>query len=279
MYPKLFTIGPFTVHSFGLMMGVAFIVGSICLSKELKRKGYNPNLGNTITVLAIFFGLAGSKLLFLIEEWPEFLEDPLRMTFSPAGLTWYGGFFLATLVIWRYTRRQGIPFLKVCDATAPALAIGYGIARIGCHLSGDGDYGMPTTLPWGTVYSKGIYPPSKAFQIFPEIVQQYGINGRVPDTISVHPTPIYEFILGVLLFLLLWKLRTRIPGDGRIFMIYLIGSGAARFCVEFIRLNPRITLGLSEAQLISLVLVILGTVGWKILSDRSRQEGETSRHA
>ncbi|MBI4811266.1 MAG: prolipoprotein diacylglyceryl transferase, partial [Ignavibacteriales bacterium] len=149
MYPELFKIGPFTVHSFGLMMALGFIVASMILSKEIKRKGYDPNLGSTITLLAVIFGIAGSKILFLIEDWDHFIMNPLREAFSPGGLTWYGGFLLATFAIWIYTRKKKIPFLKVCDSAAPALMIGYGIARIGCHLAGDGDYGLPTDLPWG----------------------------------------------------------------------------------------------------------------------------------
>jgi len=270
MYPELFKIGPFTVHSFGLMMAVGFIAGSIFLSKEIKRKGYDPNMGSTITLLAVIFGIVGSKILFLIEDWSNFILNPVREAFSPGGLTWYGGFFLATFAIWIYARRKNIPFLKVCDATAPGLMIGYGIARIGCHLAGDGDYGIPTNMPWGAVYSNGTYPPSLAFRDFPDIVQKYGINGVVPDTITVHPAPIYEFILAIILFLILWRLRKNNYADGKIFMIYLIFYGTARLLVEFIRLNPRIFIGLTEAQLISIILIIIGIGGILVLS-KSKQ--------
>lgn len=266
MYPELFKIGPFTVHSFGLMMAVGFIVASYLLTKELKRQGYDPNLGSNITLIAVIFGVAGSKILFLIEDWNHFIQDPLREAFSPGGLTWYGGFFLATLAIWIYARRKKIPFLLVCDAAAPALMIGYGIARIGCHLSGDGDYGFPTSLPWGMEYSNGTYPPSVAFRDFPEIVQKYGIGGIVPDTIKVHPAPLYEFISSFLLFLLLWKLRLKKFNPGVLFMYYLIFYGIERFSIEFLRLNPRFFIGLSEAQLISVILIAAGIIGVAYLS-------------
>jgi phosphatidylglycerol:prolipoprotein diacylglycerol transferase len=266
MHPKLFTVGPFTIYSYGLMLGIGFIVASTVLTRELRRKGIDPNLGSTITLLAVFFGIAGSKLLYLIENWPSFARDPFGMAFSPGGLTWYGGFFLATVAIMVYVRRKKIPFLRICDAAAPALMIGYGIARLGCHFAGDGDYGMPTSLPWGAVYSNGTYPPSVAFRDFPDIVSRYGVNGVVPDTIAVHPAPVYEFILGIALFLLLWKLRTATSTrDGRLFMWYLILAGAARFGVEFIRLNPRLLFGLSEAQLISVVMIAAGTIGLRRL--------------
>jgi len=261
LYPELFKIGPFTIHSFGLMMALGFIVASYFLTKEIKRKGYDPNIGSTITLLAVVFGLAGSKILFLIEEWKYFIKDPIGEAFSPAGLTWYGGFFLATLAIYIYSRKKKVPFLVICDAAAPALLIGYGIARIGCHLSGDGDYGIPTDLPWGAQYSNGTYPPSVAFRHFPEIVEKYGVNGVVPDTIRVHPTPIYEFILSTILFLILWKNKEKIHQNGMMFMIYLILYGTMRLLVEIIRINPRILFGLTEAQIISIIIIIIGFTG------------------
>jgi phosphatidylglycerol---prolipoprotein diacylglyceryl transferase len=261
MHPRLFTIGPVTVYSYGLMLGIGFIAASILLTKELRRKGLDQNLGGTITFLAMVFGIAGSKILYLIENWEYFVRAPFEMTFSPGGLTWYGGFILATITIMMYARRKKVSFLKICDAAAPGLLLAYGIARIGCHLAGDGDYGMPTNVPWAAVYSNGTYPPSVAFRDFPEIVQRYGVNGIVPDTTPVHPAPLYEFIIGVGLFFLLWKFRLMKYPDGKLFMIYLILSGAARFAVEFIRINPRILWGLSEAQLFALVMIALGLYG------------------
>jgi phosphatidylglycerol:prolipoprotein diacylglycerol transferase len=253
------------------MLGIGFIIASMLLTKELKRKGMDQNLGSTVTLLALIFGIAGSKILYLIESWEYFVRDPVGMAFSPGGLTWYGGLILATLAIMMYTRKRNVSFLKICDATAPGLMLAYGIGRIGCHLAGDGDYGMPTDLPWAAVYSKGTFPPSVAFKDFPEIVQKYGVNGIVPDTIPVHPAPMYEFILSILLFSLLWKLRTRIFPDGKLFMIYLILTGSARILVEFIRLNPRILFGLSEAQLISSFLIVVGMFGVLWLGKREKE--------
>src|ERR1041385_3787485 len=108
MYPRLFTIGPFTVYSYGLMLGIGFILACMLLTKELKRKGLDQNLGSTITLLALIFGIAGSKILYLIESWEYFVRDPVGMAFSPGGLTWYGGLILATLAILIYTRKKNI---------------------------------------------------------------------------------------------------------------------------------------------------------------------------
>ncbi|MCX7878358.1 MAG: prolipoprotein diacylglyceryl transferase [Ignavibacteria bacterium] len=266
MIPKLFDIGPIPVYSYGLMLGISFIVASWILSKEFKRKGLDENYAVNITFIALIGGIVGSKLLYVIEEWNSIMSKPVGKIFStdglfsPAGLTWYGGFILATVLIYLYTRSKKISFMKVADAASPSLAIGYGIARIGCHLSGDGDYGLPVSefmswVPWGTDYSKGTLPPSVAFRDT-EIAEKFG--GVVPDNTLCHPTPVYEFIMGIIILAILWKVRKKFSREGKLFGLYLILSGLARFLVEFIRLNPKIAIGLSEAQLISVVLIILG---------------------
>jgi phosphatidylglycerol:prolipoprotein diacylglycerol transferase len=262
MHPKLFEVFGFTVYSFGLMLGTSFIIASLLLTSELKRKKLDPELGSTITLLALFGGVAGSKILYLLENWSDFIADPIGMTFSPGGLTWYGGFLLAALLIYVLAKRKKIKFLTIADATSPGLLWAYGIARIGCHLSGDGDYGYPTTLPWGTDYSNGTYPPSLAFKGFPEITSKFP-GGIVPDNTLCQPTPIYEFIICTILFALLWRNRVAITGTGRMFMWYLIAAGAERFSIEFLRINPRVFFGLSEAQLISVVLILFGIYGLK----------------
>ncbi len=268
MIPKLFQIGPVPVYSYGLMLGISFIVASYILSKEFKRKNLSENAAINITFIALIGGVVGAKLLYIIEEWKSISamsSDKVFSSegiFSPAGLTWYGGLILATFLIYLYTRSKKIPFLRVCDTAAPGLAIGYGIARIGCHLSGDGDYGVPVSefaswVPWGTDYSKGTLPPSVAFR-GSDIAQKFG--GIVPDNTLCHPTPIYEFILGAIIFGILWYYRKKFKIDGKLFFLYLILSGIARFFIEFIRLNPRILFGLSEAQLISVLFIIIGVI-------------------
>ena len=266
MIPKLFQLGPIPVYSYGLMLGICFIVASWLLQREFKRKKLDEGAAVNITFLALVGGVIGSKLLYVIEEWKSFSSMSASQIFSteglfsPAGLTFYGGLILATALIYIYTRVKKVPFLRVCDAAAPSLAIGYGIARVGCHLSGDGDYGLPVSefmswVPWGTDYSKGTLPPSVAFR-GSDIAAKFG--GVVPDNTLCHPTPMYEFIIGGLIFWLLWKKRSVFLGDGKLFGLYLMLSGASRLLVEFIRLNPRYMFGLSEAQLISVVLIGLG---------------------
>jgi phosphatidylglycerol---prolipoprotein diacylglyceryl transferase len=274
MIPILFEIGPLKIYSYGLMLGIGFLLGSYILTLELKRKRLDPNLGSTITILSVVFGVGGAKLLFLIEEWNSFIKNPLQMMFSPGGLTWYGGFIVGMTAIYVYVRRKRVPYLKVLDALAVALILAYGVARLGCHFSGDGDYGFPTDLPWGTNYEKGTYPPSRAFAIFPEITAKYP-GGIVPDNTPCHPTPVYETILGIIGFIFLWNLRTRGLVDGRLFMIYLMMASAFRFGIEFFRLNPRLLWGLSEAQLISIVMCLIGSAGILYVEQLSEREPPT----
>lgn len=269
MCPRLLDIGPFTIYSYGLMLAIGFIVASSLLTRELRRKLLDPNLGNNITLIALVTGVAGSKMLYLIEHWSEFIADPLGMAFSPSGLTFYGGFLLATLVVYLYVRRKKVNFFAIADATAPGLLLGYGIARIGCHLAGDGDYGFPTTLPWGTDYSNGTYPPSAAFRNFPEITSQFP-NGIVPDNTPCHPTPVYELLLCAVFFWILWRMRKTTTPEGKLFMAYLVLAGLERFTIEFIRLNPRVAFGLSEAQLIAIGLMVVGALGWNYFSRKAQ---------
>ena len=268
MCPRLLEIGPFTIYGYGLMLAIGFIVASYMLSYELKRKGLDPNLGNAITMIALIAGIGGSKVLYLLENWSRTLADPLGNIFSPSGLTFYGGFIAAALSIYFYLRKRKISFLVAADAVAPGLLLAYGIGRIGCHLAGDGDYGYPTTLPWGTDYSKGTYPPSEAFRNIPEITSQYP-GGVVPDNVLCHPTPVYEFLLCGIFVIILWRLRKDLRPDGRLFMLYLIFAGLERFSIEFMRINPKVAFGLSEAQWIAAALVLIGGIGWQALSSRS----------
>jgi phosphatidylglycerol---prolipoprotein diacylglyceryl transferase len=291
MFPEILKIGPFTVYSYGLMLGVSFIIASYLLTKEVERRKLYPNLATEITLLAIIFGIIGSKLFHLFENWSEFLKNPVEMAFSPGGLTFYGGLIVASIAIFIYSRKKRVPFLVVADTASPSLALAYGIGRIGCHLAGDGDYGNPTTLPWGVNYANGTVKPHRQladyFQRNPDMADKYDYHNLSTEilgqddygtitafdtTVNLHPTPIYEFIGAFLIFLLLWNLRKKNWIDGKLFMIYLILSGAARLSVEFIRMNPRILMGLTEAQLISIFLIASGITGFVILSRKKDEE-------
>ncbi len=280
MYPELFKVGPFTVYSYGLMMGIAFIIGSFILTKEFERRKLNPSTATEITLLAIIFGIIGSKALDLIENWDSFIANPLT-AFSPGGLTFYGGLILAIVAIAVYVRKKKIPFLVIADATSPSLILAYGIGRIGCQLAGDGDYGIPTTLLWGTNFANGTVKPHYALsqfyadhpllalkenylQLSSQVVKtdDYGTVTRFDEVIRLHPAPVYEFLLCLVIFFILWQLRKKVWADGKMFMTYLILAGVERLSIEFIRLNPKLLFGLSEAQLISVVMIVVGAAGY-----------------
>ncbi|MCB0833988.1 MAG: prolipoprotein diacylglyceryl transferase [Bacteroidetes bacterium] len=262
MIPVLFEIpifGGIPVHSFGLMLAIAFLTSSYLLKMLFKRSGFKEDVAEQIVLMAAVSGLIGSKLYYLLfEAFDRFMRHPIDMLFSGAGLTWYGGFVLAMATIIFILRRNKMPILRSIDLISVPLALGYGIGRIGCHLAGDGDYGLPYNGFLATNYSHGVVPPSQAFA-GSEIAQNYP-NGIVPDNTLCHPTPLYETFLGVLIFAVLWySTKKKLPAGFQISAYFIMG-GLARFSVEFLRLNPKIGLGFSAAQWISLVMIFIGAV-------------------
>ncbi len=240
MYPYLLKIGPITIASFGVMVALGFLAALQVLTRELQRRQVEDGaeLASSIITTSMIGGLIGSKLYFVLFETPSSLEwgELFDVIFSGYGLTWYGGFIVATsTVVWQLHRRSA-PVLEVADAAAIALALGYAIGRMGCQLAGDGDYGVPTDLPWAMAYP----------------------NGVVPTLEKVHPAPVYETVAHLSIFALLWRMRTRWTRPGQSACIYLVLAGLARFGVEAIRINPRVLWGFSEAQLISLAMIAAG---------------------
>jgi phosphatidylglycerol:prolipoprotein diacylglycerol transferase len=182
----------------------------------------------------------GARLLFIVEEWRSFLEAPLDFILTGAGFTWYGGVAGGLLAATWVVRRRDIPWLKAADICAPALALAYGIGRIGCQIAGDGDWGPVSSVPWAMAYPNAI------------------IGWHYPPGVRVHPTPVYETIQSLTIFAILWQQRKKEHPDGFIFWLYLVLSGLARFVTEFWRINPVVGFGLTEAQWIGLALALLG---------------------
>lgn len=263
MYPVLFKAGGLVITSFGLMMALAFLTGGWVLSRELGRKGENPEVAWDVVMYAAVGGILGAKLYYMILHWPETAADPLGAILSRSGLVWYGGFIAAALLIaWRVSRlKLSIP--RVADAAAPALALAYGVGRIGCFLVGD-DYGGPSTLPWAVAFPNGA-PPSTAGNLR----NYFGVS--VPDSIpdsmvlTVHPTQIYEVLMAIVIFAILWRLRTRFTRPGLLFATYLALAGVERFIVEIFRAKDDRFLGpLTVAQSISILLIVVAVLaaGW-----------------
>jgi phosphatidylglycerol---prolipoprotein diacylglyceryl transferase len=247
MYPIIFQFGPITIYSFGVFMALAALTAAGVVHAELKRHGYNPELASTMVFAAAIGGLVGARLLFIVEEWPNFLAAPMNYIFTGAGFTWYGGFLGGVAAVSWVIRKNRIPWLVGADIAAPALALAYGVGRIGCHVAGDGDWGAITDVPWGVAYTNAIVGWADPNTGIP-----------YPPGTRVHPTPIYEFIEGVIVFGILWSLRKRGYAPGTMAWLYLILGGLARFIVEFWRINPVLGFGLSEAQWFSLALIALG---------------------
>lgn len=246
MCPVLFRLAGVSVYSYGFMLCLAFLFGSLLLRQELVRKRMNTAVVAPVAMLGLVLGLLGARLFDAFDHWYPFLRDPSLPSGPGAGATYLGGFLCALLAVFVYLRRKRIPVLCFFDAAAPGLMLAYGIARIGCQLSGDGDYGTPTALPWGMSYP----------------------NGTLPTRETVHPTPIYETLLSFVLFALLWRLRKPVRPNGWLFSLYLVLSGTERFLIEFIRLNPKWLLGLTQSQLISAGLVAVGLFGTWLLNGR-----------
>jgi phosphatidylglycerol:prolipoprotein diacylglycerol transferase len=238
MHPVIFEIGPIKLHSFGLMVVLAFVAGAWLTVKELRRKEIHPDNFDSYPLLALVGGIVGARLYYLLDHFDRLLRDPVGMIFSGSGLTWYGGALGGAVAVLGWARHKGQRLWAVCDAFSPGLALAYAVGRIGCHLSGDGDYGPPTDLPWGYSYAKGTVPTE-------------------PGVLH-HPTPLYEVLAMGLATFILWKLRTRLRGDGQLFGIYLVLAGTERFLAEFVRLNDPVAWGLTVAQWSSMAAVALG---------------------
>ncbi len=252
MYPVLFKIGPFAVNSLGLLWALAALCVGWVARSGLKRYRLDPEFASLMVFAAAAGGLVGARLLFILEEWDQFTRTPWDFILSGAGFTWYGGMIGGALAVTWVAWRKGIPWLWAADISAPALALGYGIGRIGCFLAGDATWGKVTNLPWATAFPNAIFGWVDPLTGVP-----------YPPGIRVHPTQIYESIQSLIVFGILWSLRKKGCPHGTIFWLYLILAGSMRFIVEFWRVNRLVGLGMTEYQWISIVLVALGL--WQIL--------------
>ncbi|MCE3267111.1 MAG: prolipoprotein diacylglyceryl transferase [Solirubrobacterales bacterium] len=236
MIPEI-EIGPLTLQTFGLCFAAAFIVSGAIVGVRLKELGKPVDWAYEMAFAALVGGIIGARAHWLLENWDEASEDVLGNIFSGSGLVWFGGLIGGTLGVIIWARWRDYLNLGLLDLAAPALAAGYAVGRIGCQLSGDGDYGVAWDGPWAMAYP----------------------DGTVPTTEEVHPTPVYETLTMTGVAFVLWRLRNRLTG-GLLFALYLLLAGLERFLVEFIRRNEDVALGLTQAQLFSVAMVIAGVV-------------------
>jgi phosphatidylglycerol:prolipoprotein diacylglycerol transferase len=239
MYPDL-NIGPVSAHTFGLMFALAFLAAGAVIGRRLKELGKPVDWAYEIVFAALIGGVVGARLYYVIQN---NAYDSSEL-FSGSGLVWYGGAIGGALGVCLWAAYRSFLGLTLLDLCAPALALGYAIGRIGCQLSGDGDYGKAWNGPWAMAYP----------------------DGTLPTRQEVHPTPIYETLAMGLGALLLWHLRDRFRA-GILFAVYLVYAGAERFLVEFIRRNDDVFAGLTTPQLESLGMVLAG-VAWIAIAAR-----------
>lgn len=270
-------------------------------------KYYPRMLVGDMAVIAAVAGFSGAKIFNALETWDNFLADPLGSLLSSSGLTFYGGLIVATIALWIYARKIKLDFRHLCDAAAPALILAYGIGRLGCQVSGDGDWGI-----FNSAYTTNIqYKVEETKQTFTDVIAQnqmfirshfntadevqhiaftapsfiptwlvaynypHNVNnvgiqmnnceGKYCSVLPmpVYPTPLYEFVISIFIFLILWRLRKNINTPLVLFSIYLIFNGLERFFIEKIRVNSTYHIGTykaTQAEIIALCIIASGLV-------------------
>ena len=264
MFPVIFDFGTISIfgfefhpviNSYGFMLMMAFYSCYYFLNKDLNRLGYDAKLASDIVFAAAVGGILGSKIYYLIENFERVKADPTGMIFSGAGLVFLGGLMGGTLGVTYVIKKNELTWINFADIVAPLLILGYAVGRIGCFLVGD-DYGLPTNVPWGIAFPNGL-PPS-TYNVFQSYYPWINLEGFSPGVLKVHPTQIYESIIGFGIFYFLYQKRTKVVVIGSLFFTYLILAGAERFFIEFLRVNTKYLFGLSGSQLISLIMIFIG---------------------
>jgi phosphatidylglycerol:prolipoprotein diacylglycerol transferase len=228
-------IGPLTLQSFGICFALGFAACGLIGARRLREIGKPADWAYEVVFAALVGGLVGARVDYILQNWDSAHSDLLGSLFSGSGLVWLGGVVGGAIAVVLWAWRRGFLGLALLDYCAPLLALGYAIGRVGCQVSGDGDYGKASSLPWAMAYP----------------------HGTEPTRVEVHPTPIYESLAMGLIALALWRLRDRFR-PGILFALWLVLSGLERLLVEFIRRNDSAALGLTLPQLISVVLVAVG---------------------
>jgi phosphatidylglycerol:prolipoprotein diacylglycerol transferase len=246
MKPEIQLLG-ISIKTFGLTFALGFLACGAVVARRLRELEEPVDWAYEIVFAALAGGVIGARGYYVIENYSKVKHDLLGSIFSGTGLVWYGGAIGGAIGVIAWMRWRDTLELRLLDACATALALGYAIGRIGCQVSGDGDYGIRSSLPWAMGYPHGTVP--------------------TPPGVRVQPTPIYETVSMCLLAYALWRLRDRVR-PGVIFALYLASSGLERFLVEFIRRNSEVLAGLTGPQLESLGLCAIGLAWLAVLVRR-----------
>jgi phosphatidylglycerol:prolipoprotein diacylglycerol transferase len=243
--PEIDLVG-IPLKTFGVMFALGFLAAGAVIARVLNEQGRPVDWAYEIIFAGLLGGLVGSRLYYLFQHTDQFSKDPLGSLFGGTGLVWYGGAIGGAIGVLLWARRRGMLHAGLLDLCSVPLALGYAIGRIGCQVSGDGDYGKPSDLPWAMGYPHGTVPTDPG--------------------VKVHPTPIYETLAMGLVAWLLWRYRDRVRA-GVLFAWYLVAAGVERFLVEFLRRNDEVGLGLTAPQYESLAMVAVGVV-WLVVASR-----------
>ena len=237
-----------------------------------------------ITIMALVFGLLGAKLFDIFENWGDFLKHPSNYIFSAQGLTFYGGLICAALAIWWYAKKHKIGFWHLNDAMAPTMMLAYSLGRIGCQVSGDGDWGIenakPNPFSWLPDWMWSYRFPHNVNEQDPGVMIPGCTDTKFCNQLAVghYPTAFYEIIICFLLFLLIWSLRKKLKLPGTLFAFYLMLNGLERFFIEKIRVNNKMNilgLNVTQAEVISTLLFLSGLILWVLLYRKSKQKKST----
>lgn len=246
MKPEIHLLG-ISIKTFGLTFALGFLACGLVVARRLRELGRPVDWSYEIVFAALIGGIVGARLYYVIQNYAQVKHDLVGSIFSGTGLVWYGGAIGGAIGVIGWMRWRHALELRMLDMCATALALGYAIGRIGCQVSGDGDYGIASSLPWAMGYPHGTVP--------------------TPPGVTVQPTPIYETVTMCLIAYGLWCLRDRVR-PGVVFALYLALSGLERFLVEFVRRNSEVLAGLTAPQLESLGLLVIGIAWLSVLIRR-----------
>ena len=273
MLPTLFKIGPISIHSYGLMMAIAFLTALYLGRRDAKRFGLDPDQVSDCAFWVLVLGLMGTRVLYILMFPGQFSwHRPLEwIAIWQGGLVFQGGLPPALIFLYFYARRHKMGFWNALDMAAPYVALGHGIGRIGCFLNGC-CYGKRTDLPWGISFPRVPFDTSMPFDgspVYIDHAQQFAFDTGLDQwSYPVHPTQLYEAVGLAIMFLALLYLRNHWrPFHGSIFAVYFMLYGVFRFIIEMFRgdHNPTHILNLSDQQWFSVAALVIGAILFLIL--------------
>jgi phosphatidylglycerol:prolipoprotein diacylglycerol transferase len=255
--PFTFALGPLKLTGFGIAMMAAFGIAHTVAQTVLRQRGDDDEIMNDVTFAALIGTIVGGKVYFAINE--TFAgRDFLSALFSRAGFVYWGGFLGSVLLSWLVIRWRKQPFLRIADGAAVGIAAGYAIGRTGCWAGGD-DYGRPWDGPLAVSFPRGM-PPSTVANMNAEFHANLPASLSPDTVVGVYPTQLLEVALGVVMFVILWRMRRHEHGAGWLFGMYCLLAGVERFIVEFFRAKGDVVGPLTSAQWVALAISAVGVL-------------------